>query len=325
MAATPLQSFQEIQTEWEGLLSISAVDTLFLTPQWQEVWWDTFGDGRGMSSFYIRLPEGIMAIASLSRQGNTISLIGNSETFDYNDFLVRPGYEATFFDTLLQRVEDERCDTLELYSIKEDSPTLVHLPDMARQRGYTVDIAEEDVTPGLDLPDSWDGYLALLSRKDRHELRRKLRRLQSVESWTWYSVTEADLVAGRMDDFFRLMTQSDPEKAEYITPVRAQFFRSITQRTAELGLLKLFFLEMDGQTVATSLCFDYHSSRLLYNSGYNPEYSYYSVGLLLNALCLRDAIDQGMSYFDFLRGPEPYKYHLGGQNRTLYRMVVKRS
>jgi CelD/BcsL family acetyltransferase involved in cellulose biosynthesis len=82
---------------------------------------------------------------------------------------------------------------------------------------------------------------------------------------------------------------------------------------------------MDGQPVATSLCFDYTFSRLLYNSGYNPEYSYYSVGLMLNALSLQEAIERGLGYFDFLRGPEPYKRRLGGESRNLYRMVLRRS
>jgi CelD/BcsL family acetyltransferase involved in cellulose biosynthesis len=251
--------------------------------------------------------------------------MGTTETFDYNDFMVRPGYESDFFDTLLRSLEDEGCDTLELFSLVENSPTLQHLPELARQRGYAVDVSEEDVTPGLDLPSSWDDYLAGLTKKNRHELRRKLRRLDTVENWRWYYLDDADQVSQRMDDFFELMAQSDPEKAQYMTPQREQFFRRITRRTAELGLLKLFFLEIEGQVVATSLCFDYDESRLLYNSGYNPEFSYYSVGLLLNAICLRDAIEGGAHYFDFLRGPEPYKYHLGGQNHILYQMVVKRS
>ena len=89
--------------------------------------------------------------------------------------------------------------------------------------------------------------------------------------------------------------------------------------------LRLFFLELEGRPVATSLCFDYDSSRLLYNSGYDPEFSYYSVGLLLDALCLREAIEQKLGYFDFLRGDEPYKAHLGGQQHVLYQMVVKRN
>ena len=128
-----------------------------------------------------------------------------------------------------------------------------------------------------------------------------------------------------MGDFITLMRQSREDKDVYMTPERERFFYRIAERTAQLGALRLFFLELDGKPVATTLCFDYGTSRLLYNSGYDPAYSYYSVGLLLNALALRHAIEQGKRYFDFMRGPEPYKYDLGGHDRILYRMVVKRS
>ena len=321
----PITSFQEIQTEWLRLLSQCPVNTFFLMPQWQEIWWDAFRNGREMAGFYIRQPDGVAAIASLSRQGPALSFVGNSETFDYNDFVIRPGYEVDFFSALLGRMEEENYEVLELPSLVESSPTLEYLPELARNRGYSVEISEEDVTPGLELPATWDEYLAGLSKKNRHELRRKLRRLESTENWRWYCVREPEQVAARLDDFLTLMRQSDTEKAAYMTPEREAFFRSITQRTAQMDLLRLFFLEMDGKDVAAALCFDYNSARFLYNSGYNPDYSYYSVGLLLNAFCLREAIEQGRSYFDFLRGPEPYKYHLGGRNRSIYQMVVKRS
>ena len=70
------------------------------------------------------------------------------------------------------------------------------------------------------------------------------------------------------------------------------------------------------------MCFDYGNSRFLYNSGYDPSYSALSVGLLLKALSLKNAIDDSMKYFDFLRGDERYKYHLGGEDHYLYTMVV---
>ena len=325
MSATPIESFQEIQTEWEELLTLSPVNTLFLTPQWQQVWWDTFGDGKKMAGFYVRTSEGVMAIASLARQGNAVTFMGGPETFDYNDFMVRPGFEPTFFGQLLQCLEQKNFDTLTLYSLAENSPTLAYLPERARQEGYSVEVAEEDVAPGLALPSTWEDYLAQLSKKNRHELRRKFRRLESTENWRWYCVDEEDQAMARLDDFLRLMRMSDLEKERYMTEQRETFFRNIARLTSQMGLLKLFFLEMNGETVATALCFDYGSSRLLYNSGYNPDYGYFSVGLLLNALCLGDAIDRGKEYFDFLRGSEPYKYHLGGQNHSLYQMVVKRS
>ncbi len=328
LTATPINSFQEIQAEWLGLLAECPVNTIFLMPQWQEIWWDAFHrepeNEREMAGFYLRQPAGVTAIASLSRHDRALSFVGNSETFDYNDFMISPGCEADFFAALMGWLEQENWETLELPSLIETSPTLEHLPDLAQEQGYLVEISPEDVTPGLALPATWEEYLAGLSKKNRHELRRKLRRLEAVENWRWYSVREPDEVAARLDDFLALMRQSDPEKAAYMTPEREAFFRRVAQRTAQLDLLRLFFLEIDGQDVAASLCFDYNGTRFLYNSGYNPDYGYYSVGLLLNALCLREAIELGQDYFDFLRGPEPYKYHLGGLNRSIYRMVVSK-
>ena len=165
----------------------------------------------------------------------------------------------------------------------------------------------------------------MLNKKDRHELRRKLRRMDSQTDWKWYSLSEPTQVAERLGEFLTLMRLSREDKDEFMTPERERFFHNITQRMAEMGQLQLFFLDQDGATVATSLCFDYGGSRLLYNSGYDPEYGYFSVGLLLNAMCLKDAIDRGLGYFDFLRGPEPYKAHLGGQQMSLYQMVVTKS
>ena len=251
--------------------------------------------------------------------------MGIQDNFEYNDFLIRLGYEEGFYQTLLESMDNQDFQNLCLFSLRDTSPTLELFPDMARKMGYTVEIEEEDVTSGIALPGTWDEYLALLNKKDRHELRRKLRRMDSQSDWKWYSLSEPTQVAERLSEFISLMRQSRADKDEFMTPERERFFSNITQRMAELGQLHLYFLDMDGSTVATSLCFDYGGSRLLYNSGYDPEYGYFSVGLLLNAMCLKDAIEQGLDYFDFLRGPEPYKAHLGGQQRSLYQMVVTKS
>ena len=325
MASTPLTSFEDFRGEWEEILSVSPANTLFLTPQWQQVWWEIFGNGKEMAGFYLGSAEEVMGIAPLARSGTTLSFVGNTDTVDYNDFMIAPGYETVFFDTLLDSMEEQQCSTLNLLSLRETSSTLTYLPDLARRRGYRVVVEEEDVASGLELPSTWDGYLTGLGKKDRHELRRKFRRLESATNWRWYGLQDPDQVATRVEDFISLMRQSNQDKDKYMTPDREQFFRHIIQRMAQLGLLRLYFLEIDGKQVATSLCFDYASSRLLYNSGYDPEFGYYSVGLLLNALCLQEAIDQGMKYFDFLRGSEAYKGHLGGQQSMLYQMVVQRS
>ena len=324
--AIAITSFWDRGEEWDSVLESSEVGSIFLSRQWQEVWWENFGDGRELAGFTLESADGATgAVASLSRSGDSIGFVGSPDTFDYNDFLVRSGFEATFYATLLDILDGWEWSELRLDSLIEDSPTLAYLPGLASERGYRVEQEYEDVTSGVSLPGDWEAYLSLLSKKDRHELRRKLRRLDTQTEWRWYCLTAADEVLGKLDEFLSLMRGSSPEKAEFMTPDRERFFRALAGRMAELDHVRLFFMEMDGTLAASSLCFDYGPARLLYNSGYDPGLSYYSVGLLLHAMCVKDAIEQGISYFDFLRGPEPYKAHLGGRQKSLYRMVVKRA
>ena len=172
---------------------------------------------------------------------------------------------------------------------------------------------------------SWDEYVSGLRKKDRHELRRKLRRLTNGNQAEQYAFDDPDEIADAMPEFFRLMRASKPDKDDFLTPDREQFFRDLAQELAPRGQYKLFFLELNDVRVASCICFDYNGSYMLYNSGYDPEYSALSVGLLNKALCIQDAIEAGKKSFDFLRGSERYKYNLGGTNQTIHELVIKRS
>ena len=127
-----------------------------------------------------------------------------------------------------------------------------------------------------------------------------------------------------MDDFMRLHRMSMPDKAEFMTPEREQFFRDVSAALADEGMTCLRFLELDGERVATSLSFICNGVKYLYNSGYNPEHSRLAVGLLNHAYNIQRSIEQGLRVFDFMRGDESYKYHLGGQDRRLFRVTAQR-
>ena len=43
MGIVPMESFQQFMSEWEDLLQASPVNSIYLTPQWQQVWWDYYG------------------------------------------------------------------------------------------------------------------------------------------------------------------------------------------------------------------------------------------------------------------------------------------
>jgi len=107
-----------------------------------------------------------------------------------------------------------------------------------------------------------------------------------------------------------------------MTPQMASFFKLLVTATAQAKILRLGFLKLDTVPVAALIYFDYNDTIYLYNSGYDPQYSYLSVGLISKVLCIKDSIERGKEKFDFLKGAEVYKYRLGGQEIPLYRCEI---
>jgi CelD/BcsL family acetyltransferase involved in cellulose biosynthesis len=317
-------TFASLEGEWERLLPRATVNTLFLTPHWQRLWWEAFGEGARLLLLAFQDEPGLAGIAPMMLRDRALSFLGDTDLFDYHDFIVPQGQESAFYPRLVEYLASEEWEELCLSSLPESSPTLVHLPDLARSRGWSCQVEREGVAPGLSLPQDWDSYLGGLTKKDRHELRRKHRRLEGASNARSYVGSNPEAVGGCLDDFFHLMGESRGDKRAFLTSQRQGFFRSVVEDLAARRMLQLYFMDLGSDRVASTLCFDYQGQRLLYNSGFNPAHASLSVGLLLNAYTLKDAIHHGMRYFDFLRGDEAYKYHLGGKDRLLYRMVVKR-
>jgi CelD/BcsL family acetyltransferase involved in cellulose biosynthesis len=75
--------------------------------------------------------------------------------------------------------------------------------------------------------------------------------------------------------------------------------------------LRLRLLELDGQLLAGDLSCVFENTEFLVKTGYDERFSRLSPGLVLRAEALRAAIDEGLSRYDFLGGPDPYKVRWG--------------
>ena len=318
------ENFESIADEWECILPHTGANTIFVTPWWQQLWWRRYGGDADLEILSIRKGESLLGIAPLMTRGDTLSFLGDTDLFDYHDFLVHEGSEDAFYSALWRHIENMEWKTMELKSLRESSETLQRFPSLAEGNGWAATVTDEDVSPYKDLQSTWDEYMAGLRKKDRHELRRKLRRLNNGNHATQYALRDPGDISDAMPEFFRLMRASRPDKDDFLTADREQFFMDLAQELASRDLFRLFFLELNDVRVASCICFDYNGSYLLYNSGYDPEYSALSVGLLNKALCIQDAIETGKKSFDFLRGSERYKYNLGGANQTIHELVITR-
>ena len=313
-----------MQEEWSDLLRSSSTNTIFVTPWWQRIWWRQFGGDWNLHIASVRDGGTTLGVAPMMTRNGLVRFVGETDLFDCLDFVAPEAHAHRFHSVLWDHLSTLDWHTLDLRSIPEASPTLNVLPEIAEGTGCSIEVSEEDKVPVAILPSTWEEYLSGLTKKHRHELRRKIRRLDRGGSVNQYACINAQDLSSCMSEFFRLYRLSGRDKAEFLTPERERFFSDIAIELAGRDQFRLYFLDLDGAPVASCICFDYDGSYLLYNSGYDPDYSGLSVGLLNNAWCIKDAIEGGRRSFEFLRGTERYKYELGGQNRSLYRMIVRR-
>ena len=312
------ESFASLNSYWTDSRHNLNWGSIFVFPGWSQVSWQVFGSGAELYLGVVRQREKIIGIAPLLVKEKTASIIGSADVCDYLDFIVAPGMGRDFFSVLLDDLRQKGINHLDLRRLRPDSTVLTDLVAIAKERRYDIRCQLVDVSLELELPSTWDEYLATLTGKQRREVRRKLRRLWEAGNVDYHIVEDSAAVHDVMDTFLKLFSESREDKATFMTAQMESFFRSLADTMAEAGLLRLGILELDTLPTAIVMCFDYNDCVYLYNSGYNPRYSALSVGLLCKVLCIKDSIQRGRKRFDFLKGGEPYKYHLGGREIPLY-------
>jgi len=315
-----LADLETYRTDSQQKLSWSSV---FVLPDWMQVWWQVFGAGYEMSIRTVRDGDKIIGIAPLMIKDRTACFIGGTDVCDYNDFITVPGREKDFFNTLLDDMKSKNISSLELKHVRPDSTVLKNLVAIAEGRGYEVVSVKEDVSVEMELPATFEEYLEKLDTKQRHEVKRKMRRLTEEGKIEYRFIAEGGALMPAMDTFYRMFVESRQDKAAFLTEQMKSYFNLLVNTMAENGLLRLGILELDNKPVAEIMCFDYHDCIYLYNSGYDPQYVALSAGLLSKVFAIKDSIENGKKRFDFLKGAETYKYRLGGQEVPLYRCRIR--
>ncbi len=242
-----------------------------------------------------------------SIENNTMQLIGDERVTDINDVMCLPGYECNMFEKVAQFVESNRLH-VDLFPLDPNSSLIRYLPRFLN--ALTVD--EADTCPILTLPDSWDKYLGFLSGKSRHELRRKLRKAMGARLKT--------VEPEQIDILFRSMSISDKNKKDFLQPDTRAFFKMLALLFHKKGWLRFRAAFVNSRLIAAIFAFSFRKRIYLFNTGFEPEYGDMSPGIVLIGLDIKEAIEAGFQVYDFLRGAEDYKFHLGAQERYTVRV-----
>lgn len=332
------EEFNSLSEEWNSLLTCcSASHVPFLRHEYLTTWWQTRGGGEWpdgeLNTIVGRDAHSEMTgIAPLFFTRNlegqpALMLLGSIEISDYLDLIVPEDSAEPFTDALFDFLVSENMpewQVLDCYNILEDAPTLPAIENAAGKRGWEYRQEHLQHCPYIELPGDWEQYLAGIDKKQRHEIRRKMRRAEAYPAPVrWYFVEDRQVLDEEIAAFLDLMAY-DPDKAEFLTGVMRTQMRAAVHAAYDEGWLQLAFLEAGTRKVAGYLNFDYGGHIWVYNSGIDFKFRDLSPGWVLLGELLKWANENERRYFDFMRGDEAYKYRFGAVDRFVVRATVNR-
>jgi len=316
------EDFEGLYRKWQRMTDELSWSSPFSWPPWLKAWWDAY-EGEMKPCFLSFWEEDkLLGIAPLICDNHRAFFMGSEDVCDYQEFPICEGRESDFFSALLNHLERAKIKELVIPSLKAETLSLHYLPKIAQARGLEVDCQPKDVVLERELTPSWEDYLYVLNKKQRHELRRKLRRLDEAGTISFLWLDQFHQIVKNFDLFLDLFRKSNPEKQKFLTSGREAFFRSLLNNLGAEGYWRLGVLKLEGLVVSMTWCLDDQKVVYLYNSSYCPQYQHLSVGLMCKVLSIKESINQGRMKFSFLKGGELYKYRLGGKESLLYRLKV---
>jgi CelD/BcsL family acetyltransferase involved in cellulose biosynthesis len=157
-------------------------------------------------------------------------------------------------------------------------------------------------------PGGWEEYLAGRSRNLRSQLGRKRRKLERDNGLAFSLCDDPARLDADLEVLYRLhRARWGEEGSGALSGARATFHRDFARTALERGWLRLWLAEADGKAVAAWYGFRFGGAESYYQSGRDPEWERSSVGLVLLAHTMEQAMNDGMREYRLLRGGEGYK------------------
>lgn len=323
---TRYQDFIRLRMDWNCLVRESENPSVFLTHEWYSAWWEGFAERRRLNIILVREENGILTgIAPFFHENGRIQFMAGREVTDYCDFIVKKGRTQEFLHAVFSALRRDRKTkkNITLINIPDSSPTLSCLEEAAARNDFVCEGNRWEAAPVLGLPPCFQDYLNSLRRKDRHEMKRKARRMEKNPHVRIEYLTGPSRIISALPEFIRLHKNGgEDKKAFWEKRGITHFFENLAFQLSRRGMAELNMLYMEDVLIGALFNLLYKDTVYFYNVAYHPEYSRYSPGIYLFFSRIKKAIENRKREVDFLRGQEKYKYAFGAKDRLLYQVKL---
>ena len=324
-AASTLPELDALRDDWRRLHAQDANATAFASWAWLRTWaevspypWEVLvardktrdGEGPIVGLFPIS-PRGSRAAHRID-QVREIHTMGDPSA-DFRGFICDAKREDAVIHAFAEHLAHaDDWDRLVLKDVMDERLAAFITAMREGDSEIAIETQPGNVCPLLTLPETWDAYLAeCLTPPSRKSLKKRLRIAE--EHGCRLTTTSVDgEIARHVDSLLLLCEHRGKDGPEHLHRARRLLDSCLAERAAEVAVVWIG----DEPAAAQGSFIDHtHGSIGHYLTGFDERFGDLSPGRVLDALCIRSAIERGYKAVDFLRGDEPYKHQLGARPR----------
>ena len=329
-----LAGFEKLRGPWSDLLVASSADCFFLTWEWLFAWWKHLAGSRELYILAIESDGKLIGIAPLAMRAKRVSgfparsleFLGSGIAgSDYLDLILRRGHEAEATDSLAEYLANRKL-CLVLGQLRESAAAWRLTAMLEDRRGYRAFQMETNRCPYIDLAgQTWEGYLGALGASHRANFNRRLKQLAKAFDFRFERIKSERQRCEALAALIYLHNMRWRERGTseaFSSAEMAAFHDDVSRVALEQKWLRLYVLRLNGRPASALYGFCRGRRFYFFQSGLDPEYSRYSVGLVTMGLAIRDALEEGAEEYDLLHGDESYKFLWARRDRGIHKLEL---
>lgn len=310
-----------LREEWQRLAALTG--SPFASWEWANIWWRHFGEGEPRVLVVRDAAGAAIGIVPLylERSGplRTLRFVGHFPADELRP-ICAPEHAAAVAAHCRHHLAGE--DDWDLF-LAERLPSPAGLDEAFEGRRL-----RHESMPELRLEtDDWDEFLASKSSNFRSQARTKERRLLRDAGLAYRLSDDPERLPADMETLFDLHRRAWAAKGEEgaFSEKLASFHLEFAQAALQRGWLRLWIAELDGAPAAAWYGFRIGAVDSFYQGGRDPARERDSIGFVLMAHTVRDAVENGVTRYRLLLGAEEYKRRFSNADPGVETVATARS
>lgn len=324
--------FAALEATWEALQAGAAVTSVFVTFDWQYQWWRAYGRGRSLRLLVATCGDDVLGILPLcvsvervmGYPVRVLQFVGTGGDTSPDDLgpVLAAGREAEVARLLADAaVRVPGWDVIRLRDVQPGSVFTAAMAGAARSAALSCTVGRSERIAYLDLPQTWDAWLASLHRDRRYRVRKIRKDLLAAHPdarfWVWRDGATLDAGVDRLIQLHHARWHDAGQRHAFSSPEYVAFHRAVMHACFGRDRLRLYALELGGEIAAMFYMYAFREGLYLMQTGFDPAHAKLKPGHVLLGWIIEHAIGERRRVLDFLKGEHRYKEELAtGERET---------